>query len=384
LLFKYVGFFSGVVAHFLGGSGEISRLDVIAPVGISFYILQSLSYVIDVYRRQLRPHSSVPEYALYISFFPQLLAGPIERAGQMLPQMGAPRFLTSAGMRDGAWLCFWGLFEKCVVSDNLQSQLIAPYFRLGTAPNGLATAVVLWASCVRVYCDFDGYSNIARGLARVLGFELSINFRLPFYSVSSKNFWRRFHITFYRWAKDYVFLPLVKNLRVPTILGLFIVFSLSGLWHEFRWTFVCWGLLEACTILVSEIPSRIITPVYASSRGLKKAFLTLGGIASVRFFRMITTAFFLASTVPQALSRLEPLRLISSWKINSDFWGALLIHAFFAFPLVLVEIPQLITKREMFPVQMNLWLRAGLFYILGLYLLLFGAMNAQTFVYFQF
>lgn len=384
LVFKYLDFFSAHVSQIFGTgtSGVVFNLAV--PIGLSFYILQSISYVIDVYRGDCKAHGRLSEYALYIAFFPQLLAGPIERASRMLPQFGSARAVTNESWKAGLWLCFWGLIEKCVVSDNLQARIITPYFQSGNASNGLSTLLVLWSCSMRIYLDFDGYSNIARGVARLMGFDLSANFFLPNYAVSSKDLWRRFHITFYRWARDYIYIPLVKNLRLPVWVALPVVFILSGLWHQVSWTFVCWGAFEAAVILLSEIPGRFLAPIYAATRGLPKFLLTVAGLMSTKFFRAISTAFFVAESVPAAMDSVRPVLQLASWRLDREFLGILFLFLFFTLPLRPVEFLQLRKNRLLAPLELPPPFFAALLFFLAIFWLLYGVNTAQRFVYFQF
>lgn len=380
LLFKYVGFFAALASAFSSGH----YLEVAAPIGISFYILQSMSYVVDVFRRDSVPHHSLREYALYISLFPQLLAGPIERAGRMLPQFALARKVDAEGIRAGLWLCFWGLVQKCVVADNLQARIITPYMQNPGEANGLASLVMIWCCCVRIYADFDGYSNMARGIARMMGFDLSANFHLPFYSTNSADFWRRFHITFFRWMKDYLYVPLVKNLRVPSALAVVAVFVFSALWHEVRWTFVCWGVWEACTVLGSQLFLRGPGQALQNLRGLPKWTAAISGIALVRLSRCLGVAFFVAGTVSQALGWLEPVANPSTWHFSARVGEMLLLYFFFVVPLWLVEMVQLPTGDLLAPLKLNAWKFGALVGTLLLFLMVYGVTGAQKFVYFQY
>lgn len=370
VLFKYFPIFG---AHGFWAS--------VAPVGLSFYILQSVSYVVDVYRGERPPHRNFREYALYIAFFPQLLAGPIERASQMLPQIQQDRAVTGEGVRRGLWLCFWGLVEKSVISDNIQDRILNHYLPI---TNGLAMSIVLWAACIRVYCDFDGYSNIARGLASLLGFQLAPNFNLPTIAVSAQDLWRRFHITFFRWIKDYIFRPLRSGLGVPAAPALLLAFLFSGLWHQLSLPFLVWGLYQGSILLLSEVPAVVIRPIYQAATGLPRLAMRAAGMLATKFLMGIGVAFFISGSVPAALSLLKPVFTLGSWQFTNEVAQIFLLYFFFNLPRYCTELPQILRGNLLAPLQISPAWRAGLGFLLLLYLVLYGVTSAEKFVYFQF
>ncbi|SFN72393.1 D-alanyl-lipoteichoic acid acyltransferase DltB, MBOAT superfamily [Bizionia echini] len=251
--FKYYNFFvdSWVDAWGrLGVSLSAQTLSIILPVGISFYTFQTLSYTIDVYRKQLKPTTSMIQFATYVAFFPQLVAGPIERAKQLLPQFATPRVFNSEFAIGGVSLIIWGLFKKMVVADNCAffvNQLFAGSGGYSSAE--LFLGAVLFA--FQIYGDFSGYSDIAIGVARLFGFRLMTNFAFPYFSRDIAEFWRRWHISLSTWFRDYVYIPLggsrgSKWLQIRNVLVVFIV---SGFWHGANWTFIVWGGLHALLFL---------------------------------------------------------------------------------------------------------------------------------------
>lgn len=235
--FKYTGFFASL-------AGLEMSVQIILPVGISFYTFQTLSYVIDVYRGKTEERH-FGYYALFVSFFPQLVAGPIERPEHLLPQLKAERKFRVENLSAGGWLLLEGYFKKVVIADSL-----APFVdRVYAAPvEALGPEVVLATVLfgLQIYCDFSGYSDIARGAARLLGVELTENFREPYGAVTVREFWRRWHISLTSWFTDYVYIPLGGNRKGLSrqVLNILIVFLLSGLWHGAGWTFVVWGLIH--------------------------------------------------------------------------------------------------------------------------------------------
>ena len=234
-LFKYAGFFAKSLVG-LGASLGVEipafALDVVLPVGISFYTFQTLSYTIDIYRGTLKPTRRFLDFALFVAFFPQLVAGPIERASRLLPQVLQPRHVTWEKFGSGSWLILWGLFKKVVIADNL-AFLVNAVYATDASPTGWQVVAGTVAFAWQIYCDFSGYSDIARGLARLMGFELMVNFNLPYAARSPADFWRRWHISLSTWLRDYLYIPLGGNqggaLRTYRNLGLTML--LGGLWH---------------------------------------------------------------------------------------------------------------------------------------------------------
>ena len=251
--FKYAGFFVESISDMLdliGLANFESTLKIILPVGISFYTFQSLGYVIDVYTKRTTARRSLIDTVLFISFFPQLVAGPIERASALLPQFERRRNFEADRTASGISLLVWGLFKKLVIADNV-GMIVDSIF--STAQPG---AALLWVGVlafgIQILADFSGYTDIARGSARLLGIELSLNFRHPWLATSPADFWRRWHITLSSWLRDYVYIPLggSRNGRYSNAITLIVTFVLGGLWHGAAWNFVLWGLLHAALILI--------------------------------------------------------------------------------------------------------------------------------------
>jgi len=270
--FKYANFFidsaEGVLAA-LGFKADFPTLHIILPVGISFYTFQALSYTIDIYCRKLHPTRDPVAFFAFISFFPQLVAGPIERATNLLPQFLAPRSFDADKALHGLCLIFYGLFKKMVVADNL-SIYVDSAFATPQLYNGLTCVIAAFFFSIQIYCDFSGYSDCARGVAKLFGFELMLNFDRPYLSRSFAEFWRRWHISLSSWFRDYVYIPLGgSRVPFPTLLrNVWIVFLLSGLWHGAAWTFVAWGALHALYLTVGLLRRRLhsaLSPVDAAA-----------------------------------------------------------------------------------------------------------------------
>jgi alginate O-acetyltransferase complex protein AlgI len=251
--FKYFDFFAsslGALLKSLGASGDIGLLGVLLPVGISFYTFQSMAYTIDVYRGQLRAERDPLVYFAFISFFPQLVAGPIERAHHLLPQFRRPRSLSVADIRRALWLIVWGFFLKMVVADSA-GPIADAAFRVDQY-YGWSVVLGTLAFGVQIFGDFCGYSTIAKGTAALLGFELVWNFRQPYWALSVQEFWQRWHISLSTWLRDYLYIPLGGNRRgaARTYVNLLATMTLGGLWHGAGWNFLFWGLFHGLALAV--------------------------------------------------------------------------------------------------------------------------------------
>lgn len=284
--FKYFNFASSLLTRVFGALGlglEAPLLDVLLPVGISFYTFQALGYTIDVYRKDIGAEKNFIDYALFVSFFPQLVAGPIERSGNMLHQIKETHRFRAENLRDGVLPVLWGLMKKMVLADNLAVIVNTVYNAPAQHTGGeflLATA----AFAIQIYCDFSAYSDIARGSAKMLGFELMENFRCPYLAVSIQDFWRRWHISLSSWFKDYLYFPLggSRCSKARNLLNIMIVFTVSGLWHGAALTFVAWGLLNG----LYQVISKLLDP-------LRRRWFALTGIREdscwLKAFRVVFT-----------------------------------------------------------------------------------------------
>jgi D-alanyl-lipoteichoic acid acyltransferase DltB (MBOAT superfamily) len=219
-VFKYLGFFTESMVELLNALGvqsSLNVLEVLLPVGISFYTFQTMSYTIDVYRRQLPATSNFFDFALFVSFFPQLVAGPIERASKLLPQLLQPRTPSNSAFAEGFYLVLLGLFKKIVIADNMAPIVNAVFSRDVATLSGAEVLVGVYAFAFQIYGDFSGYTDIARGVAKWLGFDLMLNFRMPYFAVSPSDFWGRWHISLSSWLRDYLYIPLGGNRRRPLL-----------------------------------------------------------------------------------------------------------------------------------------------------------------------
>lgn len=261
LAVKYLDFLLSNIVGVAGLAGiELTplALNLVLPIGISFYTFQSVGYTLDVYNRVLPAERNILYYATYVAFFPQLVAGPIERAPHMIAQYRAPHRTTPDRIASGLWLAGWGLFKKACIAD-----AVAPFVNgVFASPSSFEGSYTLLASVlftIQIYCDFSGYSDIAIGIARMIGVDLMINFRQPYFSSSLTEFWRRWHISLSTWFRDFVYIPLGGNRtsRPKWVRNTMLVFGISGLWHGANWTFLVWGLLHGAAIVCEDLLRRM-------------------------------------------------------------------------------------------------------------------------------
>lgn len=263
--FKYFNFAAGTtnsLAAWLGFHVTLPRLDVLLPVGISFHTFQTLGYTIDVYRGRVPAEKRFGKFALFVSFFPLLVAGPIERASNLLPQFDAPTRVRYENWSVGIRLILWGLIKKMVIADRLGTAVGNVYATPEAFPGPLLVLATFFFT-VQIYCDFSGYSDIAIGAARLLGYRLMANFRMPYFSTSLSEFWQRWHISLSTWFRDYVYFPLGGN-RVSSsrwVFNILVVFCVSGLWHGANWTFVAWGAIHGTWLILEHFLRTPVTRV---------------------------------------------------------------------------------------------------------------------------
>ncbi len=311
-LFKYFHFGLNAlnkVLRLLRVSPVTSSFSVLLPVGISFYILQALSYTMDVYRGKVKVEKNLFKYALFVSFFPQLVAGPIERSQDLLPQILVPHEFDFDRVKRGLWLMLWGFFQKLVIADRLALLVNTVYGDPANYRNGgVVNLVTLICFAFQTYADFAGYSNIALGAAKVLGFELTTNFVRPFFSVNITEFWIRWHVSLSRWFVNYLYIPLGGNRvgKFRRYVNLMIVFLASGLWHGANWTFLVWGGLNG---LIS-ITERLLTPLWRKARQVlnfndRSGLMKCVQSAYVIFMFGFVQVFFRSESLKQAAEFLK-------------------------------------------------------------------------------
>jgi alginate O-acetyltransferase complex protein AlgI len=291
--FKYYNFFASSLASLLGWPADSLALNIILPVGISFYTFASLSYTIDVYRRRTTAVRNVIDYAFFIAFFPHLIAGPILRAKQFLPQIQQWQPPSSATVKRGVALILGGLVKKMVFADRFAIASDVYFNNLAVYPGWLAAWSGAFAFTMQLFFDFSGYTDIARGCAKVLGFEFPLNFERPYLAVSPAEFWQRWHITLSSWVRDYLFLPLTRGTRsrLRIYFALLVAMLLVGLWHGASWNFVMWGLYCGIVIVVCRILQQKSTATHLGRFLAHRAFHPFKVLITFALF-MVGTAFF--------------------------------------------------------------------------------------------
>ena len=255
-IFKYLGFFADSLQSLVMGFGyqlDPITLSIVLPVGISFYTFQTLGYSIDVYRRDIRPEKDFFDFSLFVAFFPQLVAGPIERAKNLLPNIKNPRQVGFESIRRGVILCLLGLIKKVVIADGV-APFVDTVFSTSN-PTQLEILLAIWLFAIQIYCDFSGYSDIARGIAKMLGFNLMRNFAQPYFAVNPQDFWRRWHISLSTWLRDYLYVSLGGNRggRWKTKRNLMATMMIGGLWHGAAWNFVAWGTYQGGLLVLHKL-----------------------------------------------------------------------------------------------------------------------------------
>jgi len=371
--FKYFGFFADAIYHALSALGldvHPIALEVLLPVGISFYTFQSVAYVVDVYRGELAPRRNLVDFALFVAFFPQLVSGPIERGGRMLPQIEAPRRFRAL-LLASAWPLFVrGFLKKLVVADNVA--VFADQVFLLEHPPLLLLAAGTLAFAVQIYADFSGYTDIARGTARLFGFELIENFRAPYLAISPSDYWRRWHISLSSWIRDYLYIPLGGS-RVGSrgrfLFVCLVTFGLSGLWHGAAWHFVAWGLFHGALLFAYH---QLGLGNRWRPRGAAQTLLAWSAMSG---FTLVGWALFRAPNLGWLVHALaEPVSGVS----GDELVAAALVAAFaalYALPLLLLAVSERLRHPWLQPIAGTLCL---------VVMLLFHRDSAQDFIYFRF
>ncbi len=374
--FKYYDFFVENLIQIFQAVGLQSNLyfiEIAVPVGVSFYTFQTLSYTIDVYRGDVRASRSFFDFALYVAFFPQLVAGPIERGSRLLPQINNPRRMTLDGFKEGGWLIAWGLYKKVFIADNLGYYVDQVYGN--PSEHGILYLLIgTYAFAIQIYADFSGYTDIARGVARILGFNLMLNFNLPYFSLNPQQFWRRWHISLSQWLRDYLYIPLGGSAGTQSRVfrNLTITMLLGGLWHGAAWNFVLWGAYHGMLLV--------------AYRGLfgKQAFESTGImaklIAGFIFFNLTCLGWFFFR-----INEMSDLGMFISSGFRHD--GALeMFLAILGYSIILLIVQVLQAQKSdlMAPLKLPVLARVVLYLVIYFSISLGGVFDDKPFIYFQF
>jgi len=386
--FKYTNFFldsinsvSGLVSE----TGTNFFMDIVLPVGISFYTFQSMCYTIDIYYGKMKPSKDFFEFALYVTFFPQLVAGPIVRAKDFIPQLKENRLFSNINFQLATNYFLLGLFKKVVIADNIapiSDALFAAPEQYGT----IASWIGVIAYSIQIYCDFSGYSDMAIGVAALLGFKLMENFNMPYGSTSITEFWRKWHISLSSWLRDYLFIPLggsrvskkifyYKNLMLTMLLG--------GLWHGASWNFVVWGGLHGLALIVHKLYKTKYSDNYTFSKPVKRLYTTLSWLLTMVFI-MVTWVFFRAQTFGTAAQVLKNMFTVKGDVNYSIPLGVIILFAITFIGHVLGEKYFYKVEGDQKHIFKRPYFQGALFGIIIFAVLLFGSDDNQAFIYFQF
>jgi alginate O-acetyltransferase complex protein AlgI len=391
VVMKYLPFFLShlkTVSTFLSVNTQIQPVKAFIAIGVSYYVFQAISYLIDIYLEIVEPERHLGYFALYLSFFPKLLQGPIERAGDLLPQVKAKYQFNYDNMRFGTLLFTWGLFKKVVIADNLGLYVDAVYKNVHGF-TGLSLLLATYAYAFQIYMDFSGYTDMAIGSARLFNINLTQNFNSPYLATSVADFWRRWHISFSRWILDYIFKPLQIQWRNwknwGTAAALIVTFLVSGIWHGASWGFVIWGLLHglylACSVFYKPYQKRLHKALGTGKTWFLKAWQIFVTFNLVSF----AWVFFRAPSVGQALYIIS--NIFNGWK---EVGSALLFSQ--GKPRLLIIVTTLIlfvaasTKVNRLKNQFlnNVLFRWAIYYCLVFYIILFAVRAKATFIYLGF
>jgi alginate O-acetyltransferase complex protein AlgI len=382
-IFKYFNFFVQETQHFLDRLGFHTNpilLHILLPVGISFYTFHGMSYVIDIYRQKLRPVRSFVDYSLFVSFFPLLVAGPIERATHLLPQIQTPRKFDYGQAVDGMRLILWGLFKKMVIANTL-APVVDDIFAHYTGYSGSTLILGAIFFAFQIYCDFSGYTDIALGVAKLFGFELLTNFKFPYFSRDLAEFWRRWHISLSSWFRDYVYIPLggSREGKLKAVRNTFIIFLVSGFWHGANWTFIAWGAVHAIGFLPLLLLGRNRVhsgEIVAQTRRLPtlRELLAMG-----LTFTYVTLAwvFFRAENIHKAIDYLA--RCGRGLTVNPTYKSFLFIYVI---PFVIIDWN--LRRNERAPRVLSNPIARYSLYILSVLIIAAHSGSNATFIYFQF
>jgi alginate O-acetyltransferase complex protein AlgI len=383
--FKYFNFFIDSWIDLLGTFGYEHQstwtLNVILPVGISFYTFQTMSYSLDIYFKKLKPTKDFISFASFVSFFPQLVAGPIERASNLLPQILKNRVFKYEQGVQGLRLILWGMFKKIVIADSLGWRVDYTFDNYHVLDGGSLILGLIYFS-FQIYCDFSGYSDIAIGTSKLFGFELMSNFKFPYFSRDIGEFWRRWHISLSTWFRDYLYIPLggSKGGKWFSIRNIFIIFIISGFWHGANWTFIAWGMIHAMLYIPLFLIGKnrkYITTVVAGERWFP-SLIELFQIGVTFFLTMIAWVFFRSENISSAFNYL--FKMITQIGIPSTNRGGVIFILLF----ILIEWLNRRDERELFKLENN-YSRMSI-YIFLTYLIVahFKLIDLSQFIYFQF
>lgn len=390
---KYLGFGAEILQTLFGYLGltyQITVPTLLLPVGISFYTLQAISYLVDVYRGKLEPETHLGLFALYMAFFPKLVSGPIERAGHLIPQFRQTHTLDTARLFDGLRLMLWGMFKKVVIADRLAVYVNAVYGDPGGHAGWTILIAVLF-SAAHIYIDFSAYTDIAIGVARLFDLEVIPNFQQPYLATSISDFWRRWHISFSSWLRDYIYIPLGGNRVSPwrQDLNVLLVFLASGLWHGAAWTFVFWGLLHGIYLVLERRSKNTFDRIASALHFEDTAVRRIMSVATTMLLVSFAWIFFYARSIPDALLLIRNLVRFGSGTDIFAPWASLtnvpVVEMALAWGLIgllfLTHLGRAGRAPWLSPVTGKAGVRWAVYLCLGLAIMNLGVANELPFLY---
>lgn len=382
--FKYFNFFAGELAsilNFVGLQANMPTLRIILPVGISFYTFQTMSYTIDIYKGRAQPARKLLDFSLFVAFFPQLVAGPIERYTRLMPQIESPRQERQGDFAEGLYHILFGLLKKIVIADNMAA-IVNAVFAAGPGDvSGAGMLIALYAFAFQIYGDFSGYSSMAQGIAKWLGFDLIYNFKMPYFAISPSDFWARWHVSLSTWLRDYLYIPLGGNRKgtLNTYRNLMLTMLLGGLWHGASWTFVAWGGYQGAILVIYRL-------IEGAKRSTKEVVTTWPRRLAAVLLMFHLTCFgwllFRARDMQQVGFFLR--NIIADFRFTQFSAYALGSVLFFVTPLILFEL-WLQRRNDMIGLLRVSWpIRAAAYSYAAFMLWFFPPEVNHAFIYFQF
>jgi D-alanyl-lipoteichoic acid acyltransferase DltB (MBOAT superfamily) len=396
VFFKYLGFFTGLVNQVGGFTGKgniIPYYNILLPVGISFYTFQTIGYLVDVYRGMIKPEKNIGIYALFVSFFPLVLAGPIERGRRLIPQFHIEHTFDPAMITSGLRLILWGMFKKIVIADRL-AIFVQPVFNNIGYFHGPEIAIAILLKMMQIYADFSGYTDIAIGSARLMGYKLSPNFNRPFSAQSVSEFWSRWHISLTTWLRDYVYFSLPFKFRGKIVnwrvnLNLLITFMLIGFWHGPYWNFIIFGFLHGFYIILARFCKPFMTKFNHIS-GLDKVPRLLKALNIIATFILLSSTAFFMGSHPLSDSFMMIRNMADFSNLNNAIFLTLVKNGDFLLGIALVIFMlwfEYLVAMKSFSLKFlrkPVIIRYSAYLFMVFFLLVFGIFSSQQFFYFQF
>lgn len=394
-VFKYYNFFNTNItglAEIMGISNNIPFLDIVLPIGLSFHTFQAMSYTIEVYRGRQKAERHFGIYALYVMFYPQLVAGPIERPQNLIHQFYEKKEFSYDRIVSGLRLMLWGFFKKLVIADRL-ALIVNQVYNNPNQQNGLTFLIGTYLFAFQIYCDFSGYSDIARGAARVMGFELMINFNVPYLAKSISEFWSRWHISLSTWFKEYLYTSMVMPLRhlgkIAVIISIFLTFVISGLWHGANWNFIAWGALHGIYFVIGLLffKNRLQNPnllirvfkIFCVFHLVLFSFIFFRADSLTSAIKISTTIFFDTNdSIMNYINNVPTFNGLGNYTIRDVLFDVFLI--------LFLYILDIVRNKPSFIKVFNktAWLRMMIYFFLLYSIIFFGYYGETAFIYFQF